>query len=161
MEDPKAPCSRISSLLHHKAEVDPLWKDILLGFPGYWTRAQCRSNTCLRTFLVWPSRFGGHPHRCKYTRARPTVYHRLFKTCVILRNVDNNAVSEYEVQMPCYIFMMVLDWHTFSARKEGLFRTSYPELAKGFWSKVRAWIILGYAPWQSRPMTRFIGTIQI
>ena len=40
---------------YYLAEVDPLWKDILLGFPGYCTRAQCRSNTCLRTFLVWPS----------------------------------------------------------------------------------------------------------
>ena len=39
------------------------------------------------------SRFGGHPHRCKYTGARPTVYHQLFKTCAILRDVDNNAAS--------------------------------------------------------------------
>jgi hypothetical protein len=97
---------------YYLSEVDPLWKDILLTFPDYWTRVVSHSNTYLESRknfdVALIHRAGTNPdnvaerarvtnvmnprptpditirglHLCICERI-PTVYHHRFLTCAI------------------------------------------------------------------------------
>jgi len=145
---------------YYLAEVDPLWKEILLKFPEYWTRVISKSPTCnydaktisgdmstklfgvalIRRSGINPddATEGAHvkdfmdllqPHMSTFGASLINVYASSslpsftasfedvsspIQAPVYPCDVDENIVSECEVQMPSYIFVMVLEGYTFT-----------------------------------------------